>query len=115
MTTRWRSQTLAAGTNSRLNTPMVPGPQTSWVINTSAFTQTLSPAATVALPEARARSFSVSVIIQGPQTSPPQKRLQQKDSRHESLAPYRGGAGILSRERPCHPREQAVFPQPVQQ
>src|SRR5882724_7325306 len=41
---------------------MVPGPQTSWVISTSALTQTLSPACTRALPAARARIFSVSVI-----------------------------------------------------
>src|SRR6266508_4155593 len=62
MTTLLRSQTLAAGPNSRLNTPMVPGPQTSCVMSTSAFTHTLSPACTCALPAARARIFSVSVI-----------------------------------------------------
>src|SRR3989442_7135106 len=62
MTTRLRSQTFALLPNSRLNTPIVPGPQTSWVISTSAFTQTLSPAWTWDLPEARARIFSLKVI-----------------------------------------------------
>src|ERR1043166_3540407 len=62
MTTRLGSQTLAALPNSRLNTPMVPGPQTSCVMSTSAFTQILSPAGTEALPAARARIFSVNVI-----------------------------------------------------
>src|ERR1035441_2387421 len=54
MTTLLRSQTLAALPNSRWNTPMVPGPQTSCVIRTSAWTQTLSPASTRALPAAPA-------------------------------------------------------------
>src|ERR1700753_3056574 len=62
MTTFFLSQTLAAWPNSRLNTPMVPGPQTSCVMSTSTLTQTLSPGATCALPLARASSFSVSVI-----------------------------------------------------
>src|SRR5688500_16687904 len=62
MTTRLGSQTLAALPNSRLNTPMVPGPQTSCVMSTSAFTQMLSPACTEDLPAARARIFSVNVI-----------------------------------------------------
>jgi hypothetical protein len=57
-----RSQTLAFWPNSRLNTPIVPGPQTSWVISTSAFTQMLSPASTRALPEARARIFYSSMV-----------------------------------------------------
>src|SRR5665213_854611 len=56
------SQTFASLPNSRLNTPMVPGPQTSCVMSTSAFTQILSPAWTEALPAARARIFSVNVI-----------------------------------------------------
>src|SRR5437762_14380407 len=64
MTILLRSQTLASLPNSRLKTPMVPGPQTSWVINTSAWTQTLSPDWTRALPAARARIFSVKVIVQ---------------------------------------------------
>src|SRR4051794_17695764 len=63
ITIRDLSQTLAALPNSRLKTPMVPGPQTSWVIRMSAFTQTLSPACTRVFPEARARIFSVSVIL----------------------------------------------------
>src|SRR2546430_3576728 len=62
MTTLLRSQTFAFLPNSRLNTPIVPGPQTSWVISTSAWTHTLSPASTRDLPAARARIFSVSVI-----------------------------------------------------
>src|SRR5580700_7875997 len=63
MTILFLSQTFASLPNSRLNTPMVPGPHTSCVISTSAFTQILSPAWTVFLPEARARSFSVNVIM----------------------------------------------------
>jgi hypothetical protein len=45
-----------------LNTPMVPGPHTSWVMSTSAWTHTLSPASTRDLPDARAKIFSVNVI-----------------------------------------------------
>src|SRR6266542_2878731 len=63
MITRWRSHTLAAWPNSRLKTPMVPGPQTSWVIRTSAFTHRLSPACTRALPASRARIVSVKVMV----------------------------------------------------
>src|SRR5258706_11624041 len=66
ITTLSRSQTLAALPNSRLNTPMVPGPQTSWVISKSALTQTLSPACTCPFPAARASIFSVSVIDRKP-------------------------------------------------
>src|SRR5262245_59476003 len=62
MTTLVRSQTLALLPNSRLNTPMVRGPQTSWVMRMSTLTQTLSPGSTCALPPARASSFSVKVI-----------------------------------------------------
>src|SRR5688572_31772704 len=62
MTTRLGSQTFAVLPNSRLKTPIVPGPQTSCVMSTSAFTQILSPACTEALPAARARIFSVNVI-----------------------------------------------------
>src|SRR5437868_6418304 len=62
ITTRLLSQTLAVWPNSRLNTPMVPGPHTSCVMSTSAFTQMLSPACTEDLPAARARIFSVNVI-----------------------------------------------------
>src|SRR6516164_9071022 len=62
MTTLLRSQILASFPNSRLKTPMVPGPQTSCVIRISALTQTFSPAWTRGLPAARARIFSVSVI-----------------------------------------------------
>src|SRR5689334_11077995 len=64
ITTLERSQTFASLPNSRLKTPIVPGPQTSCVIKISALTQTLSPAWTVGLPAARARIFSVSVIFQ---------------------------------------------------
>src|ERR1035437_3203508 len=63
MTILFLSQTFASLPNSRLNTPMVPGPQTSCVMSTSAFTQMLSPAWTLALPAARARIFSVNVIV----------------------------------------------------
>src|SRR3954462_903943 len=64
MTTLERSHTLASLPNSRLKTPMVPGPHTSCVIRISALTQTLSPAWAVGFPAARARIFSVSVIFQ---------------------------------------------------
>src|SRR3954447_10140230 len=64
MTILFLSQTFAVLPNSRLNTPIVPGPQTSWVISTSALTQMLSPACTRALPAARAKIFSVNVIIE---------------------------------------------------
>src|ERR1700722_12483134 len=62
MTIFSRSHTLALAPNSRLNTPMVPGPHTSWVMRTSTFTQTLSPGCTDFLPDARAMIFSVSGI-----------------------------------------------------
>src|SRR5687768_16306033 len=63
MTRRLRSHTFAVLPNSRLKTPMVPGPHTSWVIRMSALTHTLSPASTRAFPEARARIFSVKVMV----------------------------------------------------
>ena len=75
------SQTFASLPNSRLNTPMVPGPQTSWVMSTSAFTQTLSPACTDFLPDARARIFSVNVIsseLQAPQDTRAIVRAQHR-------------------------------------
>src|SRR5258708_4017167 len=65
MTTLFRSQTLAFLPNSRLKTPIVPGPHTSCVIRMSAFTQILSPACVRALLAARARIFSVNVIKVG--------------------------------------------------
>src|SRR5213593_2453814 len=61
MTTLSLSQTLAVAPNSLLNTPIVPGPHTSWVMRMSTLTQTLSPGWTDFLPEARAMIFSVSV------------------------------------------------------
>src|SRR5581483_10260626 len=75
------SQTLAALPNSRLKTPMVPGPQTSWVMRTSTFTHTLSPAWTCALPLARASTFSVRVI-RGTTITPHHTRAQM-DLSHE--------------------------------
>src|SRR5213593_2214193 len=60
MTTLSLSQTLAVAPNSLLNTPIVPGPHTSWVMRTSTLTQTLSPGWTDFLPDARAMIFSVS-------------------------------------------------------
>src|SRR6185295_8412195 len=65
MTTPSGFHTFASWPNSRLKMPIVPGPQTSWVISTSALTHTLSPGRTSALPEARARIFSVMVIGAG--------------------------------------------------
>src|SRR5215510_665689 len=61
-TTFSRSQTFAFGPNSFLNTPKVPGPHTSCVMSTSTLAQTFSPGATLLLPLARARIFSVIVI-----------------------------------------------------
>ena len=47
MTTFSRSQTLASSRrNAALKMPMVPGPQTSWVMRTSTSTQMFSPGAT---------------------------------------------------------------------
>src|SRR6266481_4542221 len=65
ITTLFASHTFASLPNSRLKTPIVPGPHTSCVIRMSVFTHTLSPAATRALPLARARIFSVRVIGAG--------------------------------------------------
>src|SRR5215217_4832814 len=56
------SHTFASWPKCFLNTPMVPGPQTSWVIRTSTFTHTLSFGLTWSRPAARARIFSVRVI-----------------------------------------------------
>src|SRR5262249_43682436 len=61
-TTFSRSQTLASWPKCFLNTPIVPGPQTSWVMRTSTSTQMLSPGRTLSRPAARARIFSVRVI-----------------------------------------------------
>src|SRR5437870_8613710 len=61
-TTRSGSQTRADLPNSRLKMPIVPGPQTSCVMRTSARTQTFSPGSTDGLPAARARIFSVIVM-----------------------------------------------------
>src|SRR5262249_51753388 len=60
-TTLSRSQTLAFWPKCCLKMPMVPGPQTSWVMRTSTFTQMFSPGAVVSRPAARARIFSVIV------------------------------------------------------
>src|SRR6185437_3461809 len=66
MTTSFsRSQTLALGPNAFLKMPNVPGPQTSWVMSTSTFTQTFSHGSTRSLREARARIFSVMVMAAG--------------------------------------------------
>src|SRR5688572_1223485 len=70
MTTLFLSHTFASLPNSRLNTPIVPGPHTSCVIRTSACTQTFSPAPTVAFPAARAKIFSVNVIKETGNVSP---------------------------------------------
>src|SRR3954452_5582927 len=59
------SQTFASWPNSRLKTPMLPGPQTSWVRRMSALTQILLPASTRSFPLARAKIFSVRVIAAG--------------------------------------------------
>src|SRR5687768_13189213 len=65
ITTLLASHTFASLPNSRLKTPIVPGPQTSCVIKRSTPTHTLSPGATRALLLARARTFSVRVIGRG--------------------------------------------------
>ncbi len=57
------SQTLASGPNSLRKMPIVPGPQTSWVMRTSTSTQTFSPGVTEAWPAWAAKIFSVMVIF----------------------------------------------------
>ena len=47
MTTLSRSQTLAVGPNFSWKMPIVPGPQTSWVMSTSTSHQTFSPGSQV--------------------------------------------------------------------
>src|SRR5262245_52656485 len=64
-TTLERSQTLASGPKCCLNTPNVPGPQTSCVMRTSTFTQMFSPGVTASRPAPRARIFSVNVCGDG--------------------------------------------------
>ena len=59
------SQTFAFSPNSFLKMPIVPGPQTSWVIWMSTSTQTFSPGATSARPAWAAMIFSVIVILRG--------------------------------------------------
>src|SRR5687768_2280638 len=62
MTTRSLSHTLALGPNFSRKMPMVPGPQTSWVMRTSTLTQTLSAGSTCDLLACLARIFSVMVM-----------------------------------------------------
>ena len=62
MTTRSRSQTFALRPNFSWKMPIVPGPQTSWVMRMSTFTQTFSPGITWLLPLCLARIFSVMVM-----------------------------------------------------
>src|SRR5262245_48163883 len=84
MTTFFWSQTFAFWPNSRLKTPIVPGPHTSCVIRTSALTQTFSPAETFALPAALAKIFSVNVINRDEQCN--SRRMPEQE---DELAPNR--------------------------
>src|SRR5262245_12713539 len=63
MTTFSRSQTFASLPKCWWKMPNVGGPQTSWVIMTSTFTQTFSPGAPAGCPAAGARIFSVKGIV----------------------------------------------------
>src|SRR5690349_7122169 len=94
MTTLVRSQTLAFLPNSRLKTPIVPGPQTSCVISTSAFTQIFSPACTRFWPAARARIFSVKVIKRSGKLNRVRRSLQHGKSRES-----RDGVGAWTSAR----------------
>ena len=58
---------------------MVPGPQTSWVMRTSASTQMLSPGRTASRPAWRARIFSVRVIDGMSNGSRGSRRRRQTD------------------------------------
>src|SRR5438034_10983823 len=61
-TTRSRSHTLALRPNFSWKIPIVPGPQTSWVMRMSTFTQTFSPGVTWLLAACLERIFSVMVM-----------------------------------------------------
>src|SRR5690242_13647742 len=69
MTTESGFQTLALRPNFSWKMPMVPGPQTSWVMRTSTFTQIFSPGVTFERPACLARIFSV-MVMPGMVTSP---------------------------------------------
>src|SRR5436190_15990560 len=107
ITTLLRSQTLAVLPNSRLNTPIVPGPQTSCVISTSAFTQTLSPASTRGLPAARASIFSVSVIDKLCEQSIIEQRddfnLERRVFHARAALDQRAASGLITATQPCRP------------
>src|SRR5688572_7461685 len=79
ITTLFLSHTFASLPNSRLKTPIVPGPHTSWVMRMSAFTHTFSPADTWAFPAALAKIFSVSVISRDAQCNdaPPPPQVER--------------------------------------
>src|SRR6185295_928595 len=62
MTTLFLSQTLAFLPNLSWKMPMVPGPQTSWVMRTSTSTQIFSPGRTAAFLACLAMIFSVRVM-----------------------------------------------------
>src|SRR5437867_2572981 len=66
ITTFSGSQTLAVGPNCLRKMPIVPGPQTSWVIRMSTSTQILSPGATVLRSACRASTCSVIVMLKRP-------------------------------------------------
>ena len=56
------SHTLASRPNSSWKMPIVPGPQTSWVMSTSTSHQTFSPGVTRSRPAWAAKIFSVIVM-----------------------------------------------------
>src|ERR1043166_6668557 len=95
MTTLSLSQTFAVAPNSLLNTPIVPGPHTSWVMRLSTLTQTLSPGCTDFLREARAMIFSVSVTPQDNTQSVSAAQHFALKCRHGSV----GLSGIAGRRR----------------
>src|SRR5688500_13555888 len=105
MTTNFSlSQTLASGPKCFLKTPMVPGPQTSWVMSTSTLTQTFSPGATASRPAARARIFSVSVIAAGIS----RLRYGRGCLLHHTVW-ERGGAGQTARPAAFPPGEEGLL------
>src|ERR1700733_11636703 len=62
ITTRFLSQTFALRPNCSWKIPIVPGPQTSWVIRMSTSTQTFSSGETLLRPLCLAKIFSVIVM-----------------------------------------------------
>src|SRR5262245_41950800 len=97
-TTLSRSQTFAFLPKCCWNTPMVPGPQTSWVMSTSPPIQTLSPGGTEAVPAWRASVFSVRVIEAMERTPPVSAELPSpyyRLFRHRTASPSAAASRLL--------------------